>query len=41
MAPAPARPAVSTLDTVLAVFAAVIGLAAVGTTVWMWSLGGW
>ena len=31
-APVPARPAVSTLDTVLAVAAAVIGLLAVGTT---------
>jgi hypothetical protein len=32
----PGRPAVSTVDTILAIAAAVIGLAAVGTTLYMW-----
>jgi hypothetical protein len=36
MAPVAARPAVSTLDTVLAVAAAVIGLVAVGSTIYLW-----
>ena len=37
-APAPARAVVSTLDTVLAIAAAIFALAAVGTTIWMWQL---
>jgi hypothetical protein len=40
-APVAAAPAASTLDVVLAVLAAVAGLAAVGTTVWMWQILGW
>jgi hypothetical protein len=36
MAPAPARPAVSAVDTILAIAAAVIGLVAVGSTVYLW-----
>jgi hypothetical protein len=36
MAPAPSRPAVSALDTVLAIAAAVVGLVAVGSTVYLW-----
>jgi hypothetical protein len=36
MAPMPMRPAVSTVDTVLAVVAAVVGLAAVGSVVYLW-----
>ena len=35
-APIAARPAVSTLDTVLAIAAAVVGLAAVGSTLYLW-----
>ena len=41
LAPAAARPSVSMLDTILALVAALVGLGAVATTVWMWSLGGW
>jgi hypothetical protein len=41
--PAPAVVAAgpSTLDTALAIAAAVIGLLAVGTTVYMWQILGW
>jgi hypothetical protein len=35
-APVAARPTVSTLDTILAIAAAVVGLAAVGSTVYLW-----
>ena len=35
-APVAYRPAVSTLDTILAVLAAIVGLAAVGSTVYLW-----
>ncbi len=37
-APAPVTAAVSTLDVMLAVAAAIVGLAALGTTIWMWQL---
>lgn len=43
LAPAPvvaARPALGTVDLVLAVLAMVAGLVAAGTTVWMWLLQG-
>jgi hypothetical protein len=33
--PAPAAPALSPLDTVLAIAAAVVGLIAIGTTLWL------
>jgi hypothetical protein len=36
-----AAPAVSTLDLVLAVVAAIAGLVAIGTTVYMWQILGW
>jgi hypothetical protein len=36
MAPAPARPAGNGVDTILAIAAAVVGLAAVGSTVYLW-----
>ena len=35
-APVAYRPAVSTLDTILAIAAAVVGLAAVGSTIYLW-----
>jgi hypothetical protein len=35
-APVASRPAVSTLDTILAVAAAIVGLAAVGSTIYLW-----
>jgi hypothetical protein len=38
MAPVAAPARISPVDTVLAIAAAVIGLAAVATTVWMWQL---
>ena len=40
-APVVAAPAVSTLDLVLAVVAAIAGLVAIGTTVYMWQILGW
>lgn len=36
MAAAPARSAASGLDTILAIAAAIVGLAAVGSTVYLW-----
>lgn len=36
LAPVPARPTVGTLDTILAVAAAVVGLVAVGSTLYLW-----
>ena len=36
--PAPAAAEVSTLDVMLAMAAAIVGLAALGTTIWMWQL---
>ena len=35
-APVAARPAVSVVDTILAIAAAVVGLAAVGSTIYLW-----
>ena len=36
LAPVPTRPTVGTLDTILAVAAAVVGLVAVGSTLYVW-----